>query len=338
MERLAIVMSHADRSMAGAVRELHVAAALRARNVDTRIWRMHKGAEIEHETLLDVPVTYCPSDNPGEIAHRQISTALRDELASFRPEAVLYKGLGYAVNADAQSALPETTKIGLIVGGGVTDPLLSRAALVLGEYREQLQRCFPDQLRAGRAMVLPKYIDLSLAGDGRPPARPAFDIINVGSFAEKRKNQAALLPLTERHRCAFVGGGPLLAEMRRQVPKRVNAKFFGRLSHQEVFAALRQARIMVHSSTMDGLPRAVVEGMACGLPIVAYRSTIAGGVPPTAGLLVAEGALHHAVELLLADDELRRRMGRAARRHVETHHGPAAIAAAAEQALQLLRS
>jgi glycosyltransferase involved in cell wall biosynthesis len=343
MRRLAIVMSHASRSMGGAMRDLILAQAIARHGIEARVYRLHGGAETEREAPLDgsVPVAFCPSDNPQEIPHRQTSAALKAELCDFAPDLVLYKGLGYHVNADTQAALPPGTRCGFIVGGGVTDRLLDEAVIVLGEYREQLMRCFPAQLASGRALVLPKWIDLALAGRGLPvPAEEAlYDIANVGTFAEKRKNQLALLPLARHHRIALVGAGPLLQESRRALPGRFRERvaFLGRLAHPKVFETLRRARIMVHTSTMDGLPRATVEAMACGLPVVAYRSTISGGIPHgQAGLLVAEAALPHAVEMLLADDELRIRMGRHARRHVERHHGEKAIQACAEQVLKLL--
>jgi glycosyltransferase involved in cell wall biosynthesis len=338
MDRIAIVMSHASRTMGGAVRDLVLAGALRARGVETRVFRMHAGPEVEEEEILGVPVTFCPADNPDAKAHAQVSGALRQAVRGFAPDAVLYKGLGYAVNADLQAALPEEVRIGLVVGGGVEDPLLPRAALILGEYREQLQRCFRAQLTERRALVLPKWIDLSLAGSGKPPREPEFDIVNVGNFNEARKNQEALLPLTDRHRIAFVGGGRTMNAVRRNAARRDYANFLGRLDHTEVFGVLQRSAIMAHTSTMDGLPRATVEAMACGLPVIAYRSTINGGIPPTAGFLIAPGALRHAVDLLLTDTALRLRMGQAARAHVERSHGKAAIEASADQVLKVLRS
>jgi glycosyltransferase involved in cell wall biosynthesis len=340
MQRLAVVMSHASRTMGGALRELHLLAALRARGLDARLWRMHPGPETEREEMLGIPLTFCTVDNPGEIPHRQVSASLRADLAAFAPDVVLYKGLSYRVNTDVQAALPGGTRYGFIVGGAVTDPILAGACLVFGEYAEQLERCFPDHLKAGRALVMPKYVDLSRTGDGAPPEAPEFDIVNVGTFAEKRKNQPALLPFAARHRIAFVGGGPLLVESRRAARRAGtigNIAFFGRLPQPEVFGVLRRSRIMVHPSVGDGLPRATIEAMACGLPVIAYRDTVPGGIPPEAGLLVSEAGLPHAVALLLADDGLRRKMGAAARAHVERSHGVAAIQATAARALELLR-
>ena len=134
MERVAILMSHASRVMGGAVRDVHLAAGFRARGTDARLFRIHPGAEVERDAMLGVPLVFCPSDNPGEIPHRQVSAALRVEVSAFAPDAVLCKGLGYRVNGDLLASLPERTRIGLVVGGGVEDPLLPRAALVLGEY------------------------------------------------------------------------------------------------------------------------------------------------------------------------------------------------------------
>lgn len=336
--KLALIMSHPSRSMGGAVRELHLCAALRAQGVEAQVWRIHAGAEAEREELNGVPVAFCPSDMPEANAHRQVSAVLRAEIAAFAPDVVLYKGLGYDVNADVQASRPDGARYGFIVGGAVTDRLLDGAAVVFGEYAEQLRRHFPALLDAGRAMVLPKYIDIALAGDGKPPRRPDHDIVNVGNFAEPRKNQAALLPFGTQHRLAFVGGGTPMLEMRKQHRKNPNIVFYGRLPHPEVFAVLRKSRIMVHPSTLDGLPRATVEAMACGLPVVALRETIEGGIPLGAGFLVNEAALPHAVALLMADDALRLRMGRAARQHVERNHGPAAIARAAGEALKLLKA
>jgi glycosyltransferase involved in cell wall biosynthesis len=339
MQRLALVMSHAHRNMRGGTRDILFCAALRARGVDARIWRMH-GSETTHEEIRGVPVTYCPSDDPTRSPLHQVSAALRAEIAGFEPEVVLYKGLGYRVATDMQAALPTWVRHGFIVGGNVTDPLLERASLILGEYPEQISRHFPAHEAAGRALVMPKYVDLALAGEGAPPEAPEFDIVNVGSFAEKRKNQVALLPFAARRRIAFVGGGPRLAEARaaaREAHSLRNIRFFGHIDHAAVFDVLRRARIMVHTSLVDGLPRATIEAMACGLPVIAFRDTVHGGIPPEAGLLVSAEALPHAIRLLLTDDGLRRQMGAAARRHVERHHGEAAIAEVAARVLALLR-
>ncbi len=338
--RLAIVMSHAGRNMRGATRDMILARALRARGVDARMFRMHPGTGTEREMLLDgsVPGTFCAPDNPADILQRQTSAALRAEIAEFAPDVVFYKGLSYRVNQDVQDSLPASTRIGLVIGGAVTDPLVPRASLVLGEYHEQMQRHFPALARTKRALVLPKYVDLPTVGPGLPVplADAAYDIANVGNFAEPRKNQSVLLPFAERHRLLLIGDGPMLPPLQQEYGGNPRLSLPGRMPQRRVFEHLRRARIMVHTSTMDGLPRATVEAMACGLPVIAFHDTISGGIPPGAGMLVSREGLPHAVELLLADDGLRQRMGRFARSYIERMHGVAAIEACADEVIRLL--
>ncbi|MGG5821036.1 glycosyltransferase family 4 protein [Falsiroseomonas sp. HW251] len=338
--RLALVMCSANRSMRGGTREIALCRALAEAGIEARIWRMHAGEQVEEEPETGVPVTYCPADDPALKRPAMVSAALRRSLAAWRPDFVLYKGLGYRVAADTQAALGET-RHGFIVGGSVRDAILDSAALVLAEYEEQLARHFPRHLAEGGAMVLPKWVDWTLAGDGTPAEAPDFDIVNVGTFADERKNQAALLPFAAKRRIALVGGGKRLPALREAVRAARHAgqvRFFGHVEHARVFEVLRRSRLMVHTSRGDGLPRAAIEAMACGLPVIAFRDTLPGGIPPEAGLLVGEAGLPHAVRLLLEDETLRRVMGAAARRHVERHHGEAAIAEAAQRLAAMLRA
>jgi len=95
---------------------------------------------------------------------------------------------------------------------------------------------------------------------------------------------------------------------------------------------LAQTDIFVLPSYNEGLPMALLEAMARGLPVI---STFAGGIPELVrneehGLLVAAGdkvALADAVSRLALAPALRSRMGAAARRRVQTQFSPAATLA-----------
>jgi glycosyltransferase involved in cell wall biosynthesis len=91
---------------------------------------------------------------------------------------------------------------------------------------------------------------------------------------------------------------------------------------QDVRPWLAALDVLVLSSDWEGMPNALLEAMAAGLPIVA---TAVGGVPEVVvdgatGLLVPPGdpsALAEAITRLLRDPDLRRTMGQAGRARVE---------------------
>lgn len=337
--RLALVMSHADRRMAGARRELHLLRGLAARGAAVTLFRMHAGPETEREDFLDgaVPALFCPADDNAPPPGLRLSAALVEQVAAFRPTVLLFKGLGYHINQQVTAALPGCPFI-LIPGGRTTDPLLDRAAVVLAEHARQEEVDFGQHLREGRTLLLPKFFDPTLTGDGLPDPAPRYAVVNVGAFTDMRKNQAALLPLTARHRVCFVGGGAMLEAVQAEAPPRNLARFVGHRRPDDVYRFIRAARLMAHVSTKDGLPRAVVEAMACGRPVIGYRDVIAGAFTHgEQGLLVAPDEMEAAVESLLADPPRLAAMGEAARAHAFAHHGPDALDRAAAALLDLLR-
>jgi glycosyltransferase involved in cell wall biosynthesis len=337
--RIALLMSHADRSMAGALRDMHFMRFLARGGARIAVFRMHGGATVEREDFLEgeVPVTFAPSDNPRDIPHKQISAALVREIRAFAPDAILFKGLSYRVNAHLRAELGGGVRCGLVVGGSVSDTMLDQAEFIFGEYPGQLRRNFARFAAAGTGFVMPKYVDLELTRPEPAPPPALHDIVNVGGLHEKRKNQEAVVPFTADWHVALVGPGTPRPEVTAAVADAAKLTLAGRLPQPEVIAWLKRCRIMVHPSTMDGLPRSVVEAMACGLPVVVYRSTIHGGFTEGQhGFMVGPESLRPAVELLLREDGLRRAMGQRGRRHVEANHGLPALARAAEAFLTYL--
>jgi glycosyltransferase involved in cell wall biosynthesis len=93
-------------------------------------------------------------------------------------------------------------------------------------------------------------------------------------------------------------------------------------ARDEILDAYHGADIFALPSWAEGLPVAVLEAMACGLPVVASN---VGGTPDlledgVSGLLIPPRdprALADALERLIRDREVRSSLGRAARARVE---------------------
>jgi glycosyltransferase involved in cell wall biosynthesis len=125
------------------------------------------------------------------------------------------------------------------------------------------------------------------------------------------------------------GGGPQLGQLQRRVlRKRLSRRvhLLGDLRHEDVASVLGASDLSVLPSCVEGIALTLYEAMASGLPVVA--ADIGGQselVTTDVGLLVSPadedqiGAFAAALERLFSDDELCRRMGRAARERIEEH-------------------
>lgn len=104
-------------------------------------------------------------------------------------------------------------------------------------------------------------------------------------------------------------------------------RFLGWVGYEGKKRLLSQATVFVLPSHVEGLPMAVLEAMAAGLPVVA---TNVGGIPSVVeegvnGFLVRPGdirALADAICVLLSDRDLRQRMGAASRRKINAYFLP----------------
>ena len=137
------------------------------------------------------------------------------------------------------------------------------------------------------------------------------EILFAGRLSPE-KGIPELLAATESLNLVVAGDGPL----RDLVPDAL-----GFVPHDELERLYERAAVVVLPSYREGLPICVLEAMAHGRPVVA---SAVGGIPElvengVTGYLVEPGdvaGLRAAIERLLADPALRRRMGRAARERV----------------------
>jgi glycosyltransferase involved in cell wall biosynthesis len=126
-------------------------------------------------------------------------------------------------------------------------------------------------------------------------------------------------------RYLLIGDGALRPELERQIAAAGlggSIRLLG--TRPDVPALLAAADLFALPSLWEGLPMALIEAMAAGLPVVATDVSGTRGVmvEGETGLLVAPGdapALARAIAALLARPDRAAQMGAAARRRVELH-------------------
>ena len=169
-------------------------------------------------------------------------------------------------------------------------------------------------------------VDLDLFQPGKRPREPGT-ILHVGRLVEKKGTADLIAALAGMSgvRLVVIGEGPLRAQLQRQAGALgVKAQFLGAQPVDEVAMWMRRATLLATPSVTardgdaEGLPNVVVEGAACGIPVVATRHS---GIPEAVedgetGCLVREGdrqGLAARIAALLGAADLRREMGFAAR-------------------------
>jgi len=154
----------------------------------------------------------------------------------------------------------------------------------------------------------------------------------VATFKEQKGHRylieaaATLAADFPRLRYLLIGDGQLRDDLERRIAATGLAGQFQLLGlRPDVPDLLAAADLFVLPSLWEGLPMALVEAMAAGLPVVATEVSGTRGVVVhgETGLLVPPGdgaALARAITALLCDPVLAAGMGVAGRRRVETHY------------------
>jgi glycosyltransferase involved in cell wall biosynthesis len=155
----------------------------------------------------------------------------------------------------------------------------------------------------------------------------------VATFKEQKGHRflidaaAILSPDFPFVRFLLIGDGELRADLEHRIAAHGLGNQFLLLGMRpDVPELLAAADLFVLPSLWEGLPMALVEAMAAGLPVVATEVSGTRGVmvDGETGLLVPPGdafALARAIAALLVDPNRAAAMGAAARRRIETHYG-----------------
>jgi glycosyltransferase involved in cell wall biosynthesis len=223
--------------------------------------------------------------------------------------------------------------------------VLRRYARVVGVSDEVRQRLLKAGVREENIRMVRNGIDLrpfdgalaSLRNDTKPDR--ALVVGLVGRLAWEKGVDLFLRAAGEvlvefpETRFVVVGEGPDQEKLEQLIDAsliRESVELLGR--REEMASVYASLDVMVSSSRQEGLPMAVLEGMASGLALVA---TAVGAVPTvivdgrTGVLVPAENAelLAAGIAELLRDPEKRKRLGGAARQLIEEEYSAARMTA-----------
>jgi glycosyltransferase involved in cell wall biosynthesis len=178
--------------------------------------------------------------------------------------------------------------------------------------------------------VVPNPAPVVAPFERRPPPDGGVRAAYLGGFANPAKGGDVLvealelaLPRSPALRIALAGPGEPPAAARVLIEREPRVEWIGWLEPEGKEALLRSAAVFVIPSRSEGLPMALLEGMAYGMAVLA---TAVGGIPEVVdpgvdGLLVGSedpAALADALCRLVEEEGLRERLAAGALRRAET--------------------
>ena len=207
---------------------------------------------------------------------------------------------------------------------------LAHAIVVLAQVElEAYRKFFPGQ----QVLACPNGVDVAQYSTFvRAPSDAAtpLELVYVGRLAAEKGLYEALrgLELARREgtraRIVLAGSGPeetRLREFAQELGLAADASFVGPVSGADKITLLSNADVLLLASYSEGLPYALLEGMAAGTAVITTR---VGAIPDVVtegvhGLFVPSRdavAIARAICRLAADRDALARMGRACRRRI----------------------
>lgn len=203
------------------------------------------------------------------------------------------------------------------------------AVIVLSQQSLENVRPFASAVR-WRVVENGVPIDRETSAVADDPLRLLF----LGQLTERKGAYDLVAAIETAGTCGIrplllLAGGEVIPGQLSKMKQRIVAspcasqiRLLGMIGGEAKERAIQEANCIVLPSYAEGLPMALLEGMAAGMPAIATR---VGSVPEVIqdgveGFLVDIGdieALGDRITRLARDPELRRRMGRAARKQVE---------------------
>ncbi|TET16338.1 MAG: glycosyltransferase family 1 protein, partial [Dehalococcoidia bacterium] len=213
---------------------------------------------------------------------------------------------------------------------GVVSRRMDRVVAVSKTSAEDTIRAF--KLREDRVRIVHNGVDTGIFRRLDHVEKEPNSLVIVGKTEDKKKGVHLLLKAVQLLKddvdvkVSVVGKQDPDDGYRRKLVQELGigdrVTFTGRVGAEELARLYSSAEIAVTASLYEGFGLPAAEAMACGTPVIATR---AGALPEIVGeqgtgILVPPAdppALAAAIKRLLADKQLRQRMGDAARKRIE---------------------
>jgi glycosyltransferase involved in cell wall biosynthesis len=174
--------------------------------------------------------------------------------------------------------------------------------------------------------IIPNYVNTDLfSPNPKKNSESPHRLCYVGRLEQKQKNLMPLYKAIKNMDVAvdLVGNGPLLKVFQQKAAARKGLNVLGNLPHERLPEVLQRATAFVLPSLYEGHPKALLEAMACGLPVIAsdvpgindvVRHSETGWLcrPDTE-------SLREAIGTVLKDANLRQRLSENASGFVQEH-------------------
>lgn len=179
-----------------------------------------------------------------------------------------------------------------------------------------------------KIFVVRNWVDTSLFSPTPSTHKEKGRIVFVGrlTFVKNVFSLVEAMKGISEARLYMIGDGELRRPLQQKLheEKVGNVVLFGTVPHKSLPTELNRSEIFVLPSFFDGSPRALIEAMACGLPVIAsntdeVREIAEDGIT---GLIcdLDSDSIRKAITQLLSDSNLRAKLGSNARMHVEKNY------------------
>jgi glycosyltransferase involved in cell wall biosynthesis len=179
--------------------------------------------------------------------------------------------------------------------------------------------------------------------DWNRPRNARVTVLFAGSLRRFKQPDFVLAAAARFPQADFriAGTGPLEAELALRINREnlTNAFLLGPLSQEQLRDEYRKADVFLFPSIWEGSPKVILEAAACGLPVVVRNDYMPETVCHrlTGYAAASNNEILSSLDMLIANPELRVRLGRAARTHSEKYDWDLITAQWSQRFLDLAR-